>query len=108
MVNLIHVTCLCVRLCSRTGYLKVMPYDRSSYCRLSEDHEAKMKSADADRLSRIRGMIGSDFKLIADVAQGEPAVLIKPKVEGEKKLEWYGFIRLMVFSKLGTWFGGVA
>ena len=86
-----------VRSQSLTALLGSLPF-----VRLEQTAEA-----DRARLALIVKALGGGYEVAADVAMGEPAGKCKPpppppsptKKDKPEKLEWYGFIRLVVFAK---------
>jgi hypothetical protein len=66
---------------------------------------------DADRTAQIGNILGKDYKLIVDVAMGEPANASELESSGVKKdkskPEWYGFIRLMCWVNPNTAAGSI-
>lgn len=95
--------------------------DTEAYLRMRGGGSAANDTKDAARLALMLAVLGDGYELVADVAMGEPAGLCKPSpkpfaaaeaAEGGKKdkkkekLEWYGFIRLVVFAKVGSFAGG--
>jgi hypothetical protein len=50
-------------------------------------------------LASIGAALGPTFEIVADVGMGEPAGLINQGEGSTKKLEWYGFIRLIIWAR---------
>ena len=52
-------------------------------------------------LSILQEVLGEEFELSGDVSMGENPTYGKVPIGGEKTVEWWGFIRLMCFSRIG-------
>jgi len=72
------------------------PLQREAYMRYRETEGEELDSV---RLAAIKNAIGESFELVADVAMGETAGMIKLAEGDKKKLEWYGHIRLIIFAR---------